>query len=84
MFTTVELQITCKRLKLTSTWRHSIEESFEGQLPYLFRWEIFVRVKGASVPRVNSYLFSSIVVPNVINDNKTSLSLEHVEHLVFL
>lgn len=32
---------------------------------------------------MKGYLFSSEMVPNVINDNKT-LSLEHVEHLVFL
>jgi len=40
--------------------------------------------KGTSVPRMKGYLFSNEMAPNVINDNKTSLSLEHVEHLVFL
>jgi len=81
---TEDLQIIYKRPNLTWTWSLSITKSFEGQLPCLFRWEICVRIKETSVPRVKGYLFSSEMTPNVINDYKTSLSLEHVEHLVFL
>lgn len=70
IFMTVDLQIIYKRLKLTWTWSLLIAKSFEGQLPYLFRWEICVRIKETRVLRVKGYLFSSEMAHNVINDKQ--------------